>query len=566
MSKSQASNTRKSRLAEPYGQKLPTKTVELLNILENNDTKIELISTGSLSGFIFKISNNEGSYIMKILVLTDTEKQLLENCMDSIPSLIIDTNKKIKDKNTGEQFTIFNKRSKVTELKKDFIYESEIQNFIYNESKRGKRNPICPAVSYTKIYDNALSKHFLKKLRDKTAETGYIKINGVLFNPRERKFTKINNRFNEKNGVFNCLQYHLSNPEYKIGIILMPEFENSITLSKIPDDELHMALNSVYPQIIYLFLIIGVMNFDMHQGNILVSIVNEGPPHKGSRISSSPDVNAKESKIITSKLIDFGKVDNLNNIGDSYFLFANEKNYINVIRKHLMNELIEIVFPKKNIVTQQTKHNFILKTMNIINLLCWIVNKRIYNNDNVLEHQMYWFVPVESINLFMTRKYDTFKKKKETINFDNLNYEIKNLDLHNYNYTEENNYVQAFELLKNNYVTMNTKGNTYTNLPVVELTLTHYNMTKPPAEEAPMWIDNSVRPKNCNNNVKNKPTCIIMGGKNRPQNIQKSLYVNHTKNIPKNLLVGLIKKIKICIIIKVIYILHYLLLVIHIIH
>ena len=109
------------------------------------------------------------------------------------------------------------------------------------------------------------------------------------------------------------------------------------------------------------------------------------------------------------------------------------------------------------------------------------------------------------------------------------------MDLHNYNYTEENNYVQAFELLKNNYVTMNTKGNTYTNLPVVELTLTYYNMTKPPAEEAPMWIDNSVRPKNCNNNVKNEPTCIITGGKkSTKKQTKKSLRKSHKKHTKKS--------------------------------
>ena len=525
MPKLTSKNTRKSRLAEPYGQKLPTKNNELLKILENNDTKIELISTGSLSGFIFKISNNVKSYIMKILVLTDNKKQLLGNCMNSIPSLLKDTNKKFTNKITGEKVPIFTKRSKVTELKKGFIYESEIQNFIYNESTRGDRKPICPAVSYTKIYDNALSIHFLKKLRDKTTATEDVLINGVLFNPLELKFTEIEKMLNEKNGVFNCLQSHLSNPEYKIGIILMPEFENSITLSKIPDDELHMALNSVYPQIIYLFLIIGVINFDMHQGNILVSIVNEGPPPKGSRISSSPDVNAKESKIITSKLIDFGKVDTLNKIEDSSFLYATEKEYINGIRADLMDELNEIVFPKKNIVTQQTKHNFILKTMNIINLLCWIHNKREYNYENVLEHQMDWFVPVGSINVFKKLNYNTFKEKKETINFDNLNLITAYLVHHNYNYKEDDNYVQAFELFRTNYVTINTKGNTYTNLPVEELTMTDYNMIKPPAEEAPMWIANSVQPKKCEGNENDDAMCTIMGGKksNKKNIVRKSI-------------------------------------------
>lgn len=484
MPRSKASNTRDDRKYNPIK---PNPNDFLLNILENDNTVIDLISASSLSGFIFKISNNEKSYIMKIIVLSDVEKQLLGKCMKLLPSLSR------------------RKRKKITEIKKDFVYESEIQNFINNESKRGGRTPICPGVIYTKIYDNHLSQHFLKLLRNKSTS----------------------NNNTEINSVFECLQYYFSEvtrntldqynkTHYKLGIILMPEIENSIVLGNVADAELKIADNHIYSQIIYLFLIIGIINFDMHKRNMLVS---------------------NKDGIITTKLIDFGKVDNLNKIENSSFLYANEKIYINGIRADLMNELNDIVF--EDTTTNETKHNFILKTMNIINLLCWIHNKREYNYENVLEHQMDWFVPVGSINLFKKLNYNTFKEKKETINFDNLNYEIKNLDLHNYNYKEDDNYVQAFELLKNNYVTINTKGNTYTNLPVVELTLTDYNMTKPPAEEAPMWIDNSVQLKKCEGNENDDANCTIMGGKKSTKKnitrkyIRKSSKKSHKKAIRK---------------------------------
>uniref|UniRef100_A0A6C0DKD7 Protein kinase domain-containing protein n=1 Tax=viral metagenome TaxID=1070528 RepID=A0A6C0DKD7_9ZZZZ len=522
MPKSKASNTRDDRKSEPFGQKLPSKNDELLKMLENNDTKIELISTGSLSGFIFKITNNVKSYIMKILLLSDVEKQLLGNCMNSIPSLIKDTKQKYTDKNTGELFTLFNQRSKVTEVKKDFVYESEIQNFIYNESKRGNRKPICPAVSYTKIFDNALSIQFLKKLRDKTADTDYIKKNGVVFKPRERKFVRINEMLNEKNGLFNCLQSYLSNPEYKVGIILMPEFENSITLSKIPHEELHTVDYHIYWQIIYLFLIVGVINFDMHEGNILIS---------------------NKNGVITTKLIDFGKVDNLKNVENGVFLTANEKTYINEIRKTLNDELHKIAFDTTT--NNETKHNFIMKTMNIINLLSWIINKRKLVSSTPKGHQMDWFEPIIHISDFMVAYHNVYEQNSETINATNLDGIIKLLISYDYNDDNQYNYVESFELLKNNYITESTGSNTYRNVPVDELTLSDYNMAKQLDEEIrEKSVTNSVQPKKCEGNENDDAMCIVMGGVKKStkknitrkyirKSIRKSISKSHKKIIRK---------------------------------
>lgn len=460
-------NTRKSRLVEPYGKKLPNKNDELLNMLENDDTKIELIAASSLSGFIFKISNNMKSYIMKIVVLTDVEKNYILKCMQLVPTL----SRK--------------KRKKITEIKKDFVYESEIQNFINNESKRGGRTPICPEVTYTKIYDNRLSEHFLELLRNKiTSNTN-----------------NNNNNNTELNSVIECLQYYFNGlirntqdqynkTHYKLGIILMPEIKNSITLGKVADEYLRIADNHIYPQIIYLFLIIGIINFDMHEGNMLVSNING---------------------IITTRLIDFGKVDNLNIIEDSSFLYANEKIYINEIREKLKNDLDDIIFRTNNYPNiQQTKHNFILKTMNIINILSWIINKRKHNYENLLEHQMDWFVPVTSIDQFMIINYNLFKQNTETINRENLDMIINYLLQYNYNFIEDNNYFEAFEILKNNYVTISTGKNTYRTMPVEELTLSDYEIAREPLEEMPSWIDNNVQPKKCDENDDN---CNTMGGK-----------------------------------------------------
>uniref|UniRef100_A0A6C0E859 Uncharacterized protein n=1 Tax=viral metagenome TaxID=1070528 RepID=A0A6C0E859_9ZZZZ len=464
MPKLTSKKTRKSRLETPYSQDSTNKNDELLKILETGNTIIELISASSLSGFIFKIANNMKSYIMKIIVLTDVEKKYLLKCMQMVPSL---SNRK---------------RKKMTEIKKDFVYESEIQNFIHNESKRGGRTPICPEVTYTKIYDNHLSQHFLKLLRYKTTQ---------------------NNNNAELNRVIECLQQYFNEvtrntldqynkPYYKLGIILMPEVENSITLDKVANGDLNITDNHIYPQIIYLFLIIGIINFDMHEGNILIS---------------------NENGVITTKLIDFGKVDNLKNVENGVFLTANEKTYINEIRKTLNDELHKIAFDTTT--NNETKHNFIMKTMNIINLISWIINKRTkgVHFSTPEGHQMDWFEPIKDVSEFMYTYHNYYKQNINTINANNLNYIINLLLNYDYYNDSQYKYVNSFELLKNNYITESTRSNTYRNVPVVELTLSDYNMTKELDGEMPERSTNSVQPEQCAN--ENNITCAISGGRKK---------------------------------------------------
>lgn len=110
---------------------------KLFEILEKPDKlELELVSASSLTGFIFKITINKSkSYIMKIVVLApnDTGKRItLINCAQSVNSLKY--------------------RTKLTETEDDFRYESQIQEYIYKNSKTGNRSPLCPTVEYAVIY------------------------------------------------------------------------------------------------------------------------------------------------------------------------------------------------------------------------------------------------------------------------------------------------------------------------------------------------------------------------------------------------------------------------------
>lgn len=108
----------------------------------------------------------------------------------------------------------------------------------------------------------------------------------------------------EIKGVIACLLYYFNNEFYneeepyffRLGIILMDEIPKCVTFYEFTydnnnnDNDKNLAYSYIYYQLIYLFLIIGVINFDMHMDNALVY---------------------SDNGTIKTTLIDFGKGDNL---------------------------------------------------------------------------------------------------------------------------------------------------------------------------------------------------------------------------------------------------------------
>ena len=392
---------------------------KLFKILKITD-KLELVSASSLRGFIFKVTTIEKpqkSYIMKIVVLAPknfSSSISLTDCTNTVNSL--------------------QEQKKLTETEKNFKDESEIQNLIYSESRRGGRNPLCPRVWYSVIYKCNISKDFLSLLNsnnnnnniEKQTWLGWLRgLNPFMPNP-------------EITSVINCLLYYFTRKfidanekEYffRLGIILMDEIPKCVTFYKFTHDnnnsknDKNLAYSNVYYQLIYLFLIIGKINFDMHRDNALVYLDN--------------------NNIIKTTLIDFGKVDDLNDLNIKY-LTVDEKRYINELRMDLRVELHSMIFPKRkrkqkrkynhmeiqendleneldnelennleneleneleNVfkISKKDKINFIMKTMNILNIICWVVNRRDYNYeiDKPTVHQMHWFKPTQDVIAYM---------------------------------------------------------------------------------------------------------------------------------------------------------------------
>lgn len=488
MSKSTASNTKNSRNSRKYNPITPSSTMLpdyfLNNLLNDENTTIELLTAGSLKGFVFKIRNQNISYIMKVVVLSHKRKYLLSNCMNMIKSL--------KEKN----------KEKHTEKVENFIIESEVQNIINKETSRGGRTPICPEVKRAVIFNNEISENLLKLLT--------------------RRKIQNTNTYDETDDVIESLKYYFNikmrSPlyftQFELGILLMPEFEDSITLSMVDDADpnLNNAYNHIFSQIIYLFLIVKMINIDMHQGNALVKVNHLG---------------------LKTQLIDFGNVIILNdsliqkisNYTRDNNISEQEYAYIHEIIQTLKTEFIDFIGKE---LTDNIKNNFIMKTMNIINLLCWAINHRTLSYTNPEGHQMDWFVPIPIAKQFMIDNNKVFKRK-DTINDTNLGLILKSLSEFNYsNYQHQD----AFDLLMNNYVTISVKNDKYTPLNVIRFE----SNRMPNNGSVDMNDDNNNQNQDCNEGiVSNKSTCNIMGGKkSTKKHTKKSFRKSHKKHTKKS--------------------------------
>jgi hypothetical protein len=461
---------------------------KLFEILAKTD-KLELVSVSSLTGFIFKVTTNEvkpKSYIMKIVVLepNNTDKRIsLSRCIETVPSL--------------------NNEKKITETEKDFRYEGEIQEYIHNKSIISERQSICPSIDYAVIYKKNISNDFLTMLKN---------INNT--NNTQSGFNILSNSSPEIKEVIDCLLFYFTNKfnnekreEYffRLGIILMDEIPNCVTFydfihnnknSKIDNDDKKLAYSYIYYQLIYLFLFIGIINFDMHMDNALVYF------------------DIKDDGKIKSKLIDFGKVDNLNDRDSNKYLSSGEKDYINTIRNSLNEKVLNIMFPKKEYYTDQDKINFIMKTMNIINIICWAVNRKKYNYNRPTIHQMDWFKPIPKVIEYMVNSITNDVNSDNTVNTDKsidgdpMKALIKNLmEKTDYSTTDINNVdpKKSFDILERNTKTISTNN---MNLKYREIKEIDSNVIKSDPECKKYGDDDNGDEINDNDGI-----CVIMGGR-----------------------------------------------------
>ena len=264
---------------------------------------------------------------------------------------------------------VYKDAKKSSESKNSFFDEAKLQQHIWIKSILGGRPQICPSVANFSLFDNDNSKLLIDFLKNK----------------------HIDGRSTE---VFNYLLACLNitpvgKPKYGIGILVMPNIENSMQFGEFLDlnvlpnpsdfngkmvgvqDKLD-ACSNVIAQIIRLFLI-GVIHFDLHSGNALIYLSRD--------------------QEIKSFIIDFGRVSNIMDVVEDDYLTHDEKDELKneiegtATSDGKFNELGSIT----SSADADIKYDFMTTILDKIVALDKEKNQAIFTFDDPDSYQMDWY-------------------------------------------------------------------------------------------------------------------------------------------------------------------------------
>ena len=200
---------------------------------------------------------------------------------------------------------------KASESVASFTEEAKLQQYIWKSSIIGGRPAICPSIANLSLFDHTNSKYLLD----------------FLLNQGPKIIKKGTNPI-DANDAFLYLYNTISkNPSYGMGILSMSTVEQSETLEDflnlpigsdfygIPmtEEMKKQAYANVLAEIIRLFIMIGVIHFDLHVQNSLIFLSQDNE--------------------IKCKIIDFGRASDINKGRDDGYLTMLEKQPIKLEQK-----------------------------------------------------------------------------------------------------------------------------------------------------------------------------------------------------------------------------------------
>jgi hypothetical protein len=237
-----------------------------LKMLLSGSAEIKLYTAKSLTGFIFTLNVDESdsvytnfqringgqkitNFIIKIAVIREQKQPL--------PKFPVD----------GEKIY------KSSETESSFLTEARLQQTIWIRNITGGKPEFSPSVANFALFNEEQSLNLLKCL-------------GAKRDPR----------------IMDVIHYLLSIHSLKLGVLLMPMIDNSVSLfdyvsnSQISDEQKKTAYCHTIANIVKLFIIVNVVHLDLHSENAMI-------------VSDTQE----------SFLIDFGRVSYIREeISDSY--------------------------------------------------------------------------------------------------------------------------------------------------------------------------------------------------------------------------------------------------------
>jgi len=243
----------------------------VMDMLSSPGSKLSLLTYSSLYGFMFvlDVPKEDSNYIG----LNSTYTIFNKTITSFILKFTVITDKSVK-------LTPFHRNQKMSETKPSFESEASIQQTAWERSVVGGREEICPSVANLGFFDNNESKLLLRGLHHKTSSDDKQSITWV-----EYMMRYVNRRVTATN-ILTYLLDEVTNHTYGIGIIVMPNIQNSVTLHAflsakkednlafygVPvfEDDKEYVKKVTVSKILRLFVDIGVVHLDLHKNNILV--------------------------------------------------------------------------------------------------------------------------------------------------------------------------------------------------------------------------------------------------------------------------------------------------------
>jgi len=274
--------------------------------------------------------------------------------------------------NNDENLPLFKGIEKSSESKNSFYNEAKLQQEIWKKSIIGSRPEICPPVANFVLFDRNNSKELCDFFQKKTNNNDVKDI-----------FAYFDNIINNINGL---------------GVIVMPNIVNSTTFSDfislssgtnfngiiIDTNTINEAFANISAQIIRLFVVCGVIHFDLHGGNSLIFV--------------------NSSNKISCIIIDFGRASSfLNEIDDDY-LTVTEKNNL----RNMQNIYIEHFFISYD---NSKKEKYVIDLLDFIANEDKIKNQLLFSYTDPNSYQMDWYNLYPKISSVLLMTFDIFKSQ-----------------------------------------------------------------------------------------------------------------------------------------------------------
>jgi hypothetical protein len=304
---------------------------------------LDVLTYESLKGFMvsLNISPEETEY----LGLSD-QNQFTKPITSFILKFAVIT------KNNDDSLPEYKDIEKSSESKESYYEEAKLQQNIWKKSITGGRPEICPPVANFSLFDNDNSKELCTFFQEKT--TG------------------------DMRGIFNYLFDCINNTIFGIGVIVMPKIVNSTTFGDFLEKDVSLETrNDVYAsvsaQIIRLFIDVGVIHFDLHNGNVLVC-----PPNTTTNNNSNN---------LTSIIIDFGRASNILNDVDDEYLDKDDKEELTEQKNEFLNTLLSMDID----ASDKEKRKFILSVLDLIADTDFTENQKLLEYSDPERYQMDWY-------------------------------------------------------------------------------------------------------------------------------------------------------------------------------